>query len=80
MSTPDLNLLITLDVLLAEGNVTCAAERLRLNPSAMSRVWHPRLQADPAHQWLRACVRDVCTTPGDHATLPGATDAQTPRP
>ena len=30
MSTPDLNLLITLDVLLAEGSVARAARRLRL--------------------------------------------------
>jgi len=37
MSTPDLNLLVTLDVLLAEGSVARAAERLRLSPSAMSR-------------------------------------------
>ncbi|MEO8544526.1 MAG: LysR family transcriptional regulator [Burkholderiaceae bacterium] len=38
MSSPDLNLLITLDVLLAEGNVTRAAQRLHLSPSAMSRA------------------------------------------
>ena len=38
MSTPDLNLLITLDVLLAEGSVARAAQRLRLSPSAMSRA------------------------------------------
>src|SRR5258706_11605537 len=38
MSTPDLNLLVTLDVLLAEGSVARAAERLRLSPSAMSRA------------------------------------------
>ena len=38
MSTPDLNLLITLDVLLAEGSVARAARRLRLSPSAMSRA------------------------------------------
>lgn len=38
MSTPDLNLLITLDVLLTEGSVARAAERLRLSPSAMSRA------------------------------------------
>ena len=37
MELPDLNLLATLDVLLAEGNVARAAERLRLSPSAMSR-------------------------------------------
>jgi len=23
--------------------------------------WHPRLDADPAHRWLRGCVRSVCT-------------------
>lgn len=38
MAKPDLNLLFTLDVLLAEGNVTRAARRLRLSPSAMSRA------------------------------------------
>lgn len=38
MSTPDLNLLITLDALLAEGSVAGAARRLRLSPSAMSRA------------------------------------------
>ena len=37
MAHPDLNLLITLDVLLAEGSVAGAARRLRLSPSAMSR-------------------------------------------
>jgi len=26
----------------------------------ISLLWHPRLDADPAHRWLRACVRDVC--------------------
>ncbi|KAF1004739.1 MAG: Nodulation protein D 2 [Luteibacter sp.] len=38
MSQPDLNLLLTLDVLLAEGSVAAAARRLRLSPSAMSRA------------------------------------------
>jgi DNA-binding transcriptional LysR family regulator len=38
MSTPDLNLLVTLDVLLVEGSVARAARRLRLSPSAMSRA------------------------------------------
>lgn len=35
---PNLNLLVTLDVLLAEGSVAGAARRLRLSPSAMSRA------------------------------------------
>ena len=38
MATPDLNLLVTLDVLLREGSVARAARRLRLSPSAMSRA------------------------------------------
>lgn len=38
MKGPDLNLLSTLDVLLAEGSVARAAQRLRLSPSAMSRA------------------------------------------
>jgi hypothetical protein len=38
MSRPDLNLLGALDVLLAEGSVARAAQRLLLSPSAMSRT------------------------------------------
>ncbi|HEX8413747.1 MAG TPA: LysR family transcriptional regulator [Sphingomicrobium sp.] len=38
MARPDLNLLVTLDVLLAEGSVARAARRLQLSPSAMSRA------------------------------------------
>src|SRR5512135_127800 len=37
MLAPDLNLLVTLEVLLVEGSVARAARRLRLSPSAMSR-------------------------------------------
>jgi DNA-binding transcriptional LysR family regulator len=28
----------------------------------VSLLWHPRLDADPAHCWLRTCVRDACAT------------------
>jgi len=38
MPNVDLNLLVALDVLLAEGSVTGAARRLGLSPSAMSRT------------------------------------------
>jgi len=24
------------------------------------RYGHPRLHSDPAHQWLRGCVREIC--------------------
>lgn len=27
----------------------------------VSLLWHPRMDADPAHRWLRGCVREVCT-------------------
>jgi DNA-binding transcriptional LysR family regulator len=26
----------------------------------VSMLWHPRLDADPAHRWLRGIVRDIC--------------------
>jgi DNA-binding transcriptional LysR family regulator len=26
----------------------------------VSMLWHPRLDGDPAHRWLRGCVRDAC--------------------
>jgi DNA-binding transcriptional LysR family regulator len=26
----------------------------------VSLLWHPRMDADPAHRFLRGCVRDVC--------------------
>jgi DNA-binding transcriptional LysR family regulator len=29
-------------------------------PITVSLLWHPRMDGDPAHRWLRACVRDVC--------------------
>lgn len=33
---------------------------LPARPFAVSMLWHPRLDADPAHRWLRACLREVC--------------------
>ena len=46
----------------------------------VSLLWHPRLDADPAHRWLRTCVREVCLSQdpaiGQHETghgnAPGA--------
>lgn len=41
----------------------------------VSLLWHPRLHADLAHQWLRGCVRDVCAEPsGD--SLPASGNAE----
>lgn len=28
----------------------------------VSMLWHPRLDGDPAHRWLRGLVREVCAT------------------
>lgn len=27
---------------------------------AVSMLWHPRMDPDPAHRWLRGCLREVC--------------------
>jgi DNA-binding transcriptional LysR family regulator len=29
----------------------------------LSMLWHPRMDADSAHRWLRECVRAVCAQP-----------------
>lgn len=26
----------------------------------ISMLWHPRMDADPAHRWLRGCVQEIC--------------------
>ena len=62
MSTPDLNLLLTLDVLLAEGSVARAARRLRLSPSAMSRAL-ARLRATTGDPLLVRAGRGLVPTP-----------------
>lgn len=62
MSPPDLNLLITLDVLLAEGNVTRAANRLQLSPSAMSRAL-ARLRETMGDPLLVRAGRGLVPTP-----------------
>lgn len=62
MSTPDLNLLVTLDVLLAEGSVARAAKRLRLSPSAMSRAL-ARLRDTTGDPLLVRAGRGLVPTP-----------------
>jgi DNA-binding transcriptional LysR family regulator len=62
MVRPDLNLLHTLDVLLAEGNVTRAARSLRLSPSAMSRAL-ARLRIVTGDQLLVRAGRGLVPTP-----------------
>jgi DNA-binding transcriptional LysR family regulator len=36
---------------------------LPLSEFTISLLWHPRLDGDPAHRWLRNCVHDACRTP-----------------
>jgi DNA-binding transcriptional LysR family regulator len=62
MSIPDLNLLVTLDVLLAEGSVARAARRLRLSPSAMSRAL-ARLRETTGDPLLVRAGRGLVPTP-----------------
>ena len=49
------------------GNLRAGMHSFRLpvaSPEfAVSLLWHPRLDADPAHRWLRGCVRDACVSP-----------------
>ncbi|RUY02651.1 LysR family transcriptional regulator, partial [Mesorhizobium sp. M2A.F.Ca.ET.040.01.1.1] len=33
---------------------------VKLAPLTISLLWHPRLDADPAHRWLRGLVKEVC--------------------
>ncbi|QRY68529.1 LysR family transcriptional regulator [Ensifer sp. PDNC004] len=62
MTRPDLNLLVTLDVLLAEGSVARAARRLRLSPSAMSRAL-ARLREATGDPLLVRAGRGLVPTP-----------------
>ncbi len=62
MATPDLNLLVTLDVLLREGSVARAARRLRLSPSAMSRAL-ARLRRTTGDPLLVRAGRGLVPTP-----------------
>ncbi|MEA2978883.1 MAG: hypothetical protein QOF09_706, partial [Alphaproteobacteria bacterium] len=62
VSRPDLNLLVTLDVLLAEGSVARAAKRLSLSPSAMSRALS-RLRAATGDPLLVRAGRGLVPSP-----------------
>ncbi|MDZ7640265.1 MAG: LysR family transcriptional regulator [Bryobacterales bacterium] len=62
MTTPDFNLLITLDVLLTEGSVARASRRLRLSSSAMSRAL-ARLRETTGDPLLVRAGRGLVPTP-----------------
>jgi DNA-binding transcriptional LysR family regulator len=62
VAPPDFNLLVTLDVLLAEGSVARAGQRLRLSPSAMSRAL-ARLRETTGDPLLVRAGRGLVPTP-----------------
>ncbi|MBC8088554.1 MAG: LysR family transcriptional regulator, partial [Phycisphaerae bacterium] len=62
MTSPDLNLLLVLDVLLSEGSVARAAQRLQLSPSAMSRAL-ARLRRTTGDPLLVRAGRGLVATP-----------------
>ncbi|MCX7221134.1 MAG: LysR family transcriptional regulator [Burkholderiales bacterium] len=62
MSTPDFNLLLTLDAVLTEGSVARAAKRLGLSPSAMSRAL-ARLRETTGDPLLVRAGRGLVPTP-----------------
>ena len=62
MVRPDLNQLVTLEVLLAEGNVAKAAKQLHLSPSAMSRAL-ARLRDTTGDPLLVRAGRGLVPTP-----------------
>ncbi|MEV7418686.1 LysR family transcriptional regulator [Streptomyces sp. NPDC089919] len=56
---------------LAESlGLVCFEVPLPLPPLRFGLAWHPRHDADPAHRWLRACVRELFG-----ATLPAGRGA-----
>src|ERR1700760_2334226 len=62
MRGPDLNLLVALDVLLAEGSVAGAEDRLHLSSSAMSRAL-ARLRETTGDPLLVRAGRGLVPTP-----------------
>ncbi|MFT0862020.1 LysR family transcriptional regulator [Ancylobacter sp. G4_0304] len=52
------------DASLMEG---CASFALPVSTPdiAVSAMWHPRMEADPAHRWLRSLLMSVCRPPTD---------------
>lgn len=44
---------------------------LAMRAFTISLLWHPRLDGDPAHRWLRKCVREACGARRDNTIGPG---------
>jgi DNA-binding transcriptional LysR family regulator len=74
MADPDLNLLVVLDILLAEGSVVGAARRLQLSASAMSRTL-ARLRDATGDPLLVRAGRKMVLTPHAEALRQRTRDA-----
>lgn len=69
----DSDLLLALPSDLAQSAIA-AGMRIRtfdlpvpLETVVLTQAWHPRFQADPAHQWLRRTIRELCAdAPASH--------------
>ena len=40
----------------------CFALPVEIPAFTLSMLWHPRMDGDLAHRWLRTCLRSVCST------------------
>lgn len=61
----DLVALVPASLLEQQGNASTASYYVFALPVAtqeitISQMWHPRLEADPLHRWLRQLVLTVC--------------------
>ncbi|HAF52649.1 MAG TPA: LysR family transcriptional regulator, partial [Leclercia adecarboxylata] len=74
MSDPDFNLLVALDILLAEASVAGAARRLNLSTSAMSRTLS-RLREVTGDPILVRAGRNMVLTPWAEASRDRARNA-----
>jgi DNA-binding transcriptional LysR family regulator len=45
------------------GDMHAFALPVASRPFVVSMLWHPRMDSDPAHRWLRTCVREVTARP-----------------
>lgn len=48
---------------LREGMVSFALP-MKARDFTVSMVWHPRLDDEPVHRWLRSCLREICAANG----------------
>ncbi|MFZ4605940.1 MAG: LysR family transcriptional regulator [Caulobacter sp.] len=57
---------------LRQGMITLALP-MPTTGFTVSMLWHPRMDADPAHRWLRSCVREICGPVSSPRSAPSAT-------